>query len=153
MNVFIKYLYINLLYYFKIESLQNKTLFDNIKLGKELITMINNKFMDTLNSLVENPEKVSMAQLESILIETLKFFDSIRGKLTSEDLDVRSKAMDEAAEMQDKLNQIADKMYEKTGLTKEKAAQILSNPSNFKSEDWETMKNMEKELGYFQKGL
>ena len=115
--------------------------------------MINNKFMDTLNSLVENPEKVSMAQLESILIETLKFFDSIRGKLTSEDLDVRSKAMDEAAEMQDKLNQIADKMYEKTGLTKEKAAQILSNPSNFKSEDWETMKNMEKELGYFQKGL
>jgi hypothetical protein len=94
-----------------------------------------------------------MPQLESILIDTLKFFDSIRGKLTSEDLDVRAKALDEAAEMQDKLNQIADKMYEKTGLTKEKAQQILSNPSNFKSEDWETMKNMEKELGHFQKGL
>ncbi len=115
--------------------------------------MLPNKFMETLNNLVEHPEKISMPQLESILLDTLKFFEAIRERLTSEDLDVRAKAMDEATEMQDKLNQIASKMYEKTGLTKEKAEQILSNPNNFKKEDWETMQNMEKELGHFQKTL
>ncbi len=112
-----------------------------------------NNFMENLDNIFENPQKITMAQLETILFDTLKFFDSIRDKLTSSDPEVREQALKEATEIQDRLNQVTEKIYAKTGLTKEKASQILSNPSNFKPEDWAMMKNMEKELKYFQKSI
>lgn len=118
--------------------------------------MSNNKLTNTLDNLskiLENPEKITMGQLESLLLDTLSFFDSIRDNLTSTDDTIRGKAMDEAAEMQDKLNQIANKLYEKTGMTKEQAEQFITNPNNFKKEDWNTMKNMEKEIGNLRKSI
>ncbi|MGH2611932.1 MAG: hypothetical protein ACRDFB_02655 [Rhabdochlamydiaceae bacterium] len=115
--------------------------------------MENNKFMDQLDKIFENPQNVNMAQLETLLFETLKFFDSVRERMTSTDPKEREKAMQDAVSMQERLNQITDSIYAKTGLTKEKAQQILSNPANFKPEDWEMMKNMEKELAHFQKDL
>ena len=115
--------------------------------------MKHNKFMDQLDKIFENPEKVSMTQLESLLFETLKFFDSIREKMMSTDPEVRDKAMEEAVEMQEKLNKVTESIYAKTGLTKEKAQQILANPANFRPEDWETMKKMQDELSQFHKGI
>ena len=112
-----------------------------------------NKFMDHLDKIFENPQNVNMGQLEALLFETLKFFDSIRERLTSTDPEERDKAMQEAIVMQERLNQVTDTIYKKTGLTKEKAQQILSNPANFKPEDWDKMKNMEKELSHFEKNL
>lgn len=112
-----------------------------------------NKFLEHLDKVFENPQNVDMSQLEALLFETLKFFDSIRERMTSKDPEERDKAMEEAVEMQEKLNMITDKIYAKTGLTKEKAQKILSNPANFKPEDWEKMKNMEKELDQFQKDI
>jgi hypothetical protein len=117
------------------------------------VIMKYNKFMNQLNQIFENPEKVDMSQLEKLLFETLKFFDSIRERLSSKDPKEREKAMEEAAQMQEKLNEVTDKIYAKTGLTKEKAQQILSNPANFKPEDWETMKHLEQELHQFHKKL
>jgi hypothetical protein len=112
-----------------------------------------NKIIEQLDQVFENPQKVDMSQLEKLLFETLKFFDSVRERLTSSDPEEREKAMKEAVEMQEKLNQVTEKVYAKTGLTKEKAQQILSNPANFKPQDWETMKNIEKELTQFQKSI
>ena len=111
------------------------------------------QFAEQLDKIFENPKQVNMAELEKLLFETLKFFDSVREKMTSKDPEVRDRAMKEAVLMQEKLNQVTDKIYTKTGLTREKAKEILSNPSNFKPEDWESMQNMEKELKDFQKGL
>lgn len=111
-----------------------------------------NNFIDQLDKIFETPEKVDMSQLETLLFETLKFFDAIRDKMSSTDPEVREKAMKEAVLMQEKLNQVTDKIYSKTGLTREKAQQILSNPSNFKPDEWNTMKNMEKELNQFHGG-
>lgn len=110
-----------------------------------------NRLMEQLDKIFENPQNVNMGQLETLLFETLKFFDSIRERLTSTDPKVREKAMEEAAVMQERLNEVTEKIYAKTGLTKEKAQQILSNPANFKPDDWEKMKNMENELKQFQK--
>lgn len=110
-----------------------------------------NKFIEKLDQILENPQDINMSQLESLLFETLKFFDSVRERLASSDPEEREQAVKEAAEMQEKLNQVTEKIYAKTGLTKEKAEQILSNPANFKPEDWETMQNIEKELSQFQK--
>lgn len=115
--------------------------------------MKHNKFMEQLEKISENPEKVNVQELESLLLETLKFFDGIREKMTSSDPQVRDKAMEEALEMQEKLNKITESIYAKTGLTKEKANQILSNPANFKPDDWEAMKKMQKELSHFHKGI
>ncbi len=115
--------------------------------------MKNNNFVEHLNHIFENPQNVDMSELEKLLVETLKFFDSVRERLTSKDAAVREKAMEEAAEMQEKLNQVTEKIYAKTGLTKEKAQEILSNPANFKPDDWETMKKIEQELNQFQKNL
>ncbi len=113
--------------------------------------MKHSKFIEHLDEIFKNPEKIDMSELEKLLFETLKFFDSIRERMTSNNAEDREKAMQEAVQMQEKLNQVTEKIYEKTGLTKEKAKQILSNPANFKREDWETMKSIEKELDQFQK--
>lgn len=112
-----------------------------------------NKFMDQLDKIFDKPENVNMGQLETLLFETLKFFDSVRERLTSGDEKEREKAMEEAALMQERLNKLTESIYTKTGLTKEKAQQILSNPANFRPEDWEKMKTMEKELAEFQNNL
>jgi hypothetical protein len=112
-----------------------------------------NKFMEQLDKVFENPQNVNMPQLETLLFETLKFFDSVRERMTSGDAEDREKAMEDAVEMQERLNKLTENIYAKTGLTKEKAQKILSNPANFKPEDWETMKNMEKELAHFKKDL
>jgi len=122
-----------------------------MKLLRGINYMKQSQFIEHLDKIFENPEKIDMSQLEKLLFETLKFFDAIREKMTSEDPAEREKAMGEAIEMQEKLNQVTEKIYAKTGLTKEKAQEILSNPSNFKPEDWETMKHIEKELNHFQK--
>ena len=111
------------------------------------------KLIEQMDHIFENPEKVDMSQLEKLLIETLKFFDSVRDRLASSDPVERDKAMGEAVLMQEKLNQVTEKIYTKTGLTKEKAQQILANPANFKPEDWKSMKHMEKELDHFQHKL
>ncbi len=115
--------------------------------------MKNSKFMDQLDKIFDKPENVSMAQLESLLFETLKFFDSIRERMTSKDNEERERAMQDAVEMQERLNKLTESIYAKTGLTKEKAQQILANPANFKQEDWEKMQNIEKELAHFQSTL
>lgn len=115
--------------------------------------MKSNKLFKKLEQIFENPEKINMADLEKLLFETLGFFDTIREQLSSDDPEVREKAMEEAAQLQEKLNLVTDKLYTKTGLTKEKAQQILSNPANFKPEDWAMMKNLEKELDHFQANL
>lgn len=113
--------------------------------------MKQSKFIEHLDKIFENPENIDMSQLENLLFETLKFFDTIRERMTSSDPKERERAMEDAVEMQEKLNQVTEKIYAKTGLTKEKAQQILSNPANFKPSDWETMKHLEKELGQIQK--
>ncbi len=115
--------------------------------------MKNNKFMDQLDKIYENPQNITMPQLETLLFETLKFFESVRERMVSNDPQEREKAMQEAVEMQERLNQLTESIYAKTGLSKEKAQQILSNPANFKPEDWEMMQNIEKELAHFQKNI
>ena len=120
---------------------------------REIIIMKHNKFMDLLDKIFDKPESVNMAQLESLLFETLKFFDSVRERMTSKDSEERDRAMQDAVEMQERLNKLTETIYAKTGLTKEKAQQILANPANFKPEDWEKMKNMEKELAHFNNTL
>ena len=112
-----------------------------------------NKFMEQLDKIFEKPENLNMAQLESLLFETLKFFDSVRERMASKDSSEREQAMQDAVEMQERLNKLTENIYARTGLTKEKAQQILSNPANFKPEDWDKMKNIEKELAHFQNTL
>jgi len=109
------------------------------------------EFMKYLDTIFEDPQNINMAQLEKLLFKTLKFFDGIRERIASKDPEEREKAMKEATEMQEKLNLLTERIYSKTGLTKEKAQDILSNPANFKPEDWATMQNLEKELRQFQK--
>ncbi len=111
------------------------------------------KFIEHLDQIFENPEKIEMGQLEKLLVETLKFFDSIRERMESTDPEEREKAMKEAVEIQEKLNKVTEQIYAKTGLTREKAQKILANPANFKPADWDKMKSMEDELDHFKKQL
>jgi hypothetical protein len=115
--------------------------------------MKNNKFINELDRMFENPDKIQMSQLETLLTETLKFFESVRERMQSDDPKVKEQAMQEATEMQEKLNLVTESIYKKTGLTKEKAEQILSNPSNFKPEDWMKMQSMESDLTHFKDRL
>jgi predicted solute-binding protein len=109
--------------------------------------------LDLLHKLFQDPEKIDMAELEKLLFDTLKFFDAVRTRLSSDDEKDRELAMKEAVQVQEKLNQLTERIYSKTGLTREKVQEILSNPANFKPQDWEAMKSIENELNQFRKSL
>jgi hypothetical protein len=73
--------------------------------------------------------------------------------LKSPDENERREALQLAEELQQKLSSLAEKAFAASGLTKEKVEQVLSNPANFNSTDWNAFKRIEQEVSDYQKHI
>lgn len=108
--------------------------------------------LDKIDDLFKNPQSLSMQQLEEFVHEVLKFFDALRTKMTTGTEEEKNEALKEAQEMQQKLQQYAQKAYEKLGMSESDIQKYLAQ-GKFLPEDMKHFHNAEKEINEFKKTL
>ncbi|MGR3973294.1 MAG: hypothetical protein QRY72_01765 [Candidatus Rhabdochlamydia sp.] len=108
--------------------------------------MINQDFLDHLNRIFDHPEEVNMNDIEGLVSETMQFFESLQKSLSSSDPKEKEQAILEATQVQERLGQLTDKAYALTGISKEKAMEILSNTDKLNSKDLENLAIMDKKV-------
>lgn len=113
---------------------------------------MNNPLIDKIEQLFSNPQSLTMPQIEAFVHETLKFFDSLKDKLSQGTEEEKQEALKEAQELQQKLQQHAQKAYTKIGMKEEDVKKYLAGV-NFSPTDLQHFQNAEKEIQEFQKNL
>jgi hypothetical protein len=106
-----------------------------------------------MDELFANFEKIDMNKLDNFLHQILKLFDDIQIKLKSTDEKDKAEALELAQILQEKLGTLAERAFAASGLSKEKIEQVLSNPANFKPQDWDTFKKIEQEMSDYKQNL
>jgi hypothetical protein len=115
--------------------------------------MNKHKLIESMDDLFANFEKIDMNKLDNFLHQILKLFDDIQVKLKSTDEKDKAEALELAQILQDKLGNLAERAFAASGLSKDKIEQVLSNPANFKPQDWETFKKIEQEMSEYKQNL
>lgn len=115
--------------------------------------MQSHNFLESIDDLFSNFDKVDMTKLDTFLQDVLKLFDHVQTKLKSEDEKERAEALELAQELQKKLSGLAEKAFAASGLSKDKIQEVLANPANFKPGDWNTFKKIEQEMKDYQNNL
>lgn len=90
-------------------------------------------------------------KLTHLVQESLHFFEELRSKLQSPKEEEKKEAIEQAQELQQKLQDLADQSLAASGMTREQLEELLTKPSNFNPEDWDTYKTVEKEISDYQK--
>lgn len=70
--------------------------------------------------------------------------------LAMEDMEV---LLNRTQEIIDKLNQKANEISAKMGLSREELSRLIEEPANFNSEEWQAMQTMRKQVDEFHKSL
>jgi hypothetical protein len=117
--------------------------------------MLNSTILHTLDQLYDNKSSLNIQQLEGLVRETLSFFELLRFRIESPEstFALKEEALDLGSQVQHKLEDLANKSLEESGLTKEQLDQILSNPRNFEPSDWEIYIKADEEIANYQKSL
>lgn len=110
--------------------------------------MKEHKIIESMDQLFSNFEKVDMKSLDNFLQEILKLFSYLQEKLNSKDEAEKREALELAEQLQNKLSGLAEKAYAASGLTPEKVKQVLSNPKNFKPEEWSAIQKLELDMNH-----
>ncbi len=113
---------------------------------------MNNPIIDKIESMFNKSQTLTMTQVEEFVHEVLKFFDTLRDKLTTGSEDEKKEALKEAQEMQQKLQLVASKAYEKLGMSEAEIKKYLEQ-GTLPLEEMKHFRNAEKEIQDFQKNL
>lgn len=113
---------------------------------------MNNPIIDKIESMFNKSQNLTMPQVEEFVHEVLKFFDSLRDKLTTGSEEEKKEALNEAQEMQQKLQLVATKAYEKLGMSESEIKKYLEQ-GNLPLEEMKHFHNAEKEIQEFQKNI
>ncbi len=111
-------------------------------------------FLENIDEIFFNDPKKQgpdIQKLETLIRESLQFFDEIRTQLQSPKEEERKEAMDQAKALQHKLEDLADKSLAEAGMTREQLTDLLANPQNFAKEDWDSYKKAEEEISTYKK--
>ncbi len=106
-----------------------------------------------LKELFENFDSVSAESMQEIVGESIKSFEKIISKLNSPNEEERKKALEDAAELRDILEEQAKKALEKSGLDKKAVDKFINNPDNFTPEEWRALQEAKKEIDTYHHEL
>jgi hypothetical protein len=95
----------------------------------------------------------SFPKMEGFVHEALGFFEYIQEKLASEDEEERKKALEMAQKLQEKLLEQTEKAFKSTGMSEDQLQSFLTQPSNFKPEEYQSFEKAQKEIRDFQNNL
>ena len=113
---------------------------------------MNNPIIDKIESMFNKSQNLTMPQVEEFVHEVLRFFDTLRDTLTKGSEDEKKEALKEAQEMQQKLQLVATKAYEKLGMSESEIKKYLEQ-GNFPPEEIKHFRNAEKEIQDFKKNI
>lgn len=113
---------------------------------------MNNSIIEKIDSMFNNSQSLNMGQIEEFVHEVLKFFDTLKTRLSQGSDEEKQQALKEAQEMQQKLQQYAQKAYEKIGMDENEIKKYLEQ-GRFPAEEMKHFRNAEQEIHDFQKNL
>ena len=102
--------------------------------------------LERIEEIFDNPEGISMENVEIIVKEMLGFFDLIRLKLASEKTEEREEALALAVSLKETLESKAKTICAKMGVDQGMLEHYISNPFNFSKEEWQTMSNTKEQF-------
>lgn len=113
--------------------------------------MSKSNILEKFDELFSENKAPNIQNLESLIAETLQFFEYLRVKLQSSNADEKKEAMEMAQKLQQKLEDLAEKSLEASGMNRDQIFKMLSNPNNFTNQDWNSYKKAEQEITEYRK--
>jgi hypothetical protein len=111
------------------------------------------KILEKFDEIFSDLNNLSPEKLETLVHESLKFFDDLKVALDSPNEEEKKEALKIAQQLQKKLEEQAEKAYKASGMTKEQISAFMENPANFSQEEWAAFQSAKTELFDFQKDI
>jgi len=111
-----------------------------------------NNLLEKLDSLFSAQASMNMEQIEGFIHEVLKLFDDLRKTLVEGTEEEKKEALNIVQEVQSKLQILAQKAYEKIGMSEEEVKKFLAS-GHFPKADLHHFQQAQKEIEEYQKGL
>jgi len=113
---------------------------------------MDNNLANKLDEFFKNPESVNMEQIEQFVHETLKIFDSLRTTMMNGTAEEKQAALKQAQEMQTKLQQVAERAYNKLGMSEEQVQKMVSE-GKFPKDQRSHLEKAQQEINDYQNSL
>lgn len=114
---------------------------------------MSNAIMDKIEEIFGNPEKFSPENMESLIHETLKFFNELKKKLESPNEKDREEALSIANELKDRLEKQALALCQTVGMDPKTIENYINNPANFSSTEWQSMNQAKANLDEYKEEI
>ena len=112
-----------------------------------------NKPYEILCELLDNPENLSIDKLDLLVKNSLKFFNEYIEICKSNDEEKKKEVLEQLLSLKEKLEEIAKKTSETTGLSTDQLIGIMSDPSNFSKDEWAAIKDLQNSVTDFNTSL
>jgi hypothetical protein len=114
---------------------------------------MNQAVLEKINDIFGHPEKITPANMENLIHETLAFFNDLRLQLLSTDEKEREEAMNIAMALKNKLEEQAQALCQSIGIDQKALAGFVNDRSHFSDDEWQSMERAKSEMENFQKEL
>jgi len=114
---------------------------------------MNKTVVDKIEELFGNPQKFNPENLESLVQESVKFFNELKANVESPDAKVREEALQLAISLQTKLEQKALSLCESIGMDPSAIEAYVNTPSHFSPEEWQSMEKAKTELESYKNAI
>lgn len=108
----------------------------------------------SITTLVEeafkDPKKISVSHIQELVSDSVRMFVQMQADLSSSDPEVREKARVCAEEMRKELEAQANRVLEKSGLSKEELQAISEDAKNFSPEEWDALSSARERFAEFR---
>ena len=108
--------------------------------------------LEKVDELFKESDNLSVDKLESFVHDTLIFFEELRGILATGTEEEKKEALEFSMKLQHKFQQLAEKTYDKMGMTEEQVKHFLKQ-SNFPEKEWNTIQKIDGEMSDYQKNV
>jgi hypothetical protein len=111
-----------------------------------------NNILEKIDGIFKHPESLTMQELEGFVHEMLGFFETLRTTMVTGTEDEKKEAMEMTQEVQQKLQILAQKAYEKTGMSEAEIQKFLT-AGNFPKTDFKLFQNAQNEIEEYKKAM
>jgi ATP-dependent Clp protease ATP-binding subunit ClpA len=109
--------------------------------------------LETIREAFSNPEKFTPEAMETLVHDTLSFFNALRVQLESKDDREKAEAIQLAALLKAELEAQALRLCKTAGMDPQALEAFIKNPSHFSSEEWQAMEQAKGALDEYNQDL
>jgi hypothetical protein len=114
---------------------------------------MSNAVLEKIEELFGNPEQFTPGNMESLIHETVKFFNDLKTQLESPDEKVREEALKVASQLKTKLEEQALALCESIGMDPAALESYINTPANFSNDEWQAMEKAKGEIDNYKQAV